>query len=217
MRYLETVQKSFLLSLLITLAFVSCAANPRLIDEDPATGFALYRSGGLSRAELARVCEKGVREIVVMNGTAASRECVWREEVCPGLAVRYDRKQDVGIPLSAAFLESFDAWVVRAQSAGTPILVRCTHGWHRTGRLSAYYRMRFQDLPVQDALTLIHAYGHFMWWHPYLEPQVRALADYVAGRPCGTESKHCVRTDVPESGTRERFVEDACRPSPLSP
>lgn len=152
--------------------------------------------------------------MVVMDGTADTRECVWRDQVCPELRIRYDREQDVEVPLSAEFLESFETWVASATSSGTPILFRCTHGWHRAGRLSAYYRMRFQDLLVDDALALLHAYGRLIWWHPYLEPQVLALEDYLKDRPCGTEPRHCVRTDAAEPD--DRFVEDACPPPPVN-
>ena len=68
----------------------ACSEAPRLIAEDPQSGFALYRSGRLSRGEIREICRLGVEEILVLDGEAEARECSFRREECPALAVRYN-------------------------------------------------------------------------------------------------------------------------------
>lgn len=200
-----------LFPLLATLLLAGCAANPRLLERVPETGYSIHRSGQLEREELAQLCrEEGLDEIVVLNGSAAERECAWRDEVCPGLRVRYDARQDPSEPLTADFLEAFDHWVEAARTEGRAIAVRCRHGWHRAGRLSAYYRIEHQNLTLADALGLMHAHGRFMWMHPYLDPQVEALWQLAHGLPCEEEEHHCVRRAEDPFLVDGRFPADVC-------
>lgn len=201
-----------LLSLLASVQ-AGCAAARRPLETVPSDGFAVYRSGRMDRQDLADLCRQGVEELVDLSGTADRRECRWREAICPSLAIRYNRRQRVETPLTRDFLQAFDRWVGEAQRQGKKIAFRCWSGWHRTGRLAAYYRMRFQNLPLADAEALMLEHGRFMWLHPQLKPQVRALADYLAGRPCSVEEKFCVR-EASDPGLRSReeivFPVDAC-------
>lgn len=200
----------------VPLLLAACAASPRLVDSDPVNGFALYRSGRLSPGELAALCRQGVAEILILDGTGGERECELRRRLCPGLAVRYDRQQEASVPLSADFLRAFDAWVAQARRYGLRIAFRCRHGWHRAGRLAAYYQMRFQGWSLQEAIARMNRAGRFMWRHPYLEPQVRALADHIAGRPCSVSPEHCVRPAGGGGlGSPPTFPADAC-PAPRS-
>ena len=82
------------LAVLACLLLAACAARPSLIDADSTTGFAVYRSGQLDRKALRALCDAGVEEMVVLGGGAAPRECSYRPVDCPGLRVRYDRRQD---------------------------------------------------------------------------------------------------------------------------
>lgn len=170
-----------------------CAAAPALVAGDPSgDGFALYRSGQLDAGELAELCRLGVDEMVVLDGGGADHECVLRRRVCPELAVRYDAAQDALRPVTAGFLAAFDAWVAEARAAGRKIAFRCRHGWHRAGRLTAWYRMRFEGASTEEAVAEMLAAGRFMSRHPQLVPQVRAMADLLADRPCSTAAEHCV-------------------------
>ena len=186
------------------------AADPAVMDGAAEGGFAVLRSGWLRPAELERLCREGVREIVVLDGTADRRECRWREARCPELRVRLNAAQQASEPLSAGFLEAFDRWVEEAAVADRRILFRCRHGWHRAGRLAAYYRMRHQGMDREAAIREMDEVGRMMWRHPYLEPQVRALADYIAGRPCSVAERFCVVPDG--AGGGGGFPEDVCSP-----
>ncbi|RMG47188.1 MAG: hypothetical protein D6718_04205 [Acidobacteria bacterium] len=154
-----------------------------------------------------------MREIVVLDGTAWRRECRWRNEVCPGLRVRWDEAQDPDRPVDAAFLRAFDAWVEEARREGKRIAFRCWQGWHRAGRLAAYYRIRFDGWTAEAAIREMHRRGRMMAAHPGLDPQVRALADFAAGRTCSVDLRYCVAGDAPAEAS---FPEDAC-PADLRP
>lgn len=199
----------FALSLPILAA---CADAPRAITEDPSTGFALYRSGRLSTGDLAELCKRGVEEILVLDGEASDRECLSRTTVCPDLRVRYDHAQEEDRPVSADFLEAFEAWIEEAREAGRKVAFRCRHGWHRTGRLAAYYRIRFEGASAAEATHEMHEIGSMMWRHPTLDPQVEAYGDLVAGLQCSTDPMHCPISEPAPGLLAGRFPNDACRP-----
>jgi hypothetical protein len=206
----ESVPTRTGLALSFFALFASCADFPRAITEESSSGFALYRSGRLSPADLEVLCGLGVEEILVLDGKGGERECRLKEAACPGLRVRYDHAQEEDRPVSIDFLEAFDSWIEEAQAAGTKVAFRCRHGWHRTGRLAAYYRIRFESASAAEAKREMQQIGHMMRLHPTLDPQVEAYEDLVAGRPCSTDPAHCP-TSEPDPGLLEgRFPEDAC-------
>ena len=187
-----------------------CADAPRLVTQDPASGFALYRSGRLSPADLEVLCRLGVEEILVLDGQGADRECLFQQTLCPGLRIRYDFAQEEDRPVSLDFLQAFDAWIEDARANGTKVAIRCRHGWHRTGRLAAYYRIRFEGYSADDAIREMQDIGRMMWRHPTLDPQVEAYEDVVAGRPCSTDPANCPLNE-PDGGLLDGlFPENAC-------
>ena len=194
------------------LLLVACSAPPRLIDRDDSSGFALYRSGRLDRAEIGEICALGIEEILVLDGEAEERECRLRIAACPGLVVRYNRAQDADSPVSGDFLIAFDAWILRAREEGRKVAFRCRHGWHRTGRLAAYYRIRFGGDTVEAAHREMHEIGHMMSRHPTLDPQVEAYADFLAGRACPTSEESCVSAGPDPGAPLGRFPADVCDP-----
>ena len=201
--------RALLLPLAVTALLAGgCAASPQLVASDPGGGFSLYRSGQLSASELAELCRLGIEEMVVLDGGAGDHECEMRRRICPELAVRYNAAQDARRPVTAEFLAAFDAWVAEARKSGRKIAFRCRHGWHRAGRLTAWYRMRFEGASADEAVTEMLAAGRFMGRHPQLVPQVRAMADLLAGRPCSTAREHCVSGDGWPGG--RDFGRDVC-------
>lgn len=190
--------------------FVACADAPRPVANDPETGFALYRSGRLGPADLKVLCDLGVEEILVLDGEGRERECVLRDAACPGLRVRYDHAQEEDVPVAADFLEAFDAWIEEARSKGRKVAFRCRHGWHRTGRLAAYYRLRFEGASVVEAQREMHTIGRMMWRHPTLDSQVADYGELLAGRPCTGKRENCP-DGAPDPGLdKGRFAEDVC-------
>jgi hypothetical protein len=188
-----------LTGLLAVLVSLGCAAAPQRVDSDAGNGFALYRAGQLSSAELARLCEEGVEELVVLDGGAAGRECEMRQEICSNLRVRYNFAQDEKHPVSQEFLEAFDQWIEEGQAEGRKLAYRCRRGWHRAGRLTAYYQMRFMGAGVEEAIDEMQARGRFMGWFPQLNPQVEALGQLVAGEPCSGGIEVCPQSVDPTS------------------
>lgn len=186
-----------------------CDRRADLVDSD-TNGFALYRSGWLDRPAVAAICRWGVEEMVVLDGTALERECRYRRVACPQLRIRANPLQDEHRPLDEAFLLSFDRWVEDARLEGRKIALRCRRGWHRTGRLVAYYRMRFAGWSADEAIAEMRENGRLMWRHRDLIPQVRALESYIRGEPCGEDPRYCV--EASSDGAVRELAEDLCPP-----
>lgn len=196
----------------ISIGSLGCAAAPRMVDSSAETGFALYRSGQLSETELKQLCSQGVEELLVLDGGASDRECQMRQ-VCPDLRVRYSYPQDPDRPVSEEFLAAFDQWIEEGRAAGRKLAFRCRRGWHRAGRLTAYYEMRFMGASVQEAIDEMQAQGRWMWRHPQLDPQVTALGQLVAGESCSGGVDACPRSVDPTSEGLQadgRFSLDFC-------
>jgi hypothetical protein len=131
----------------------------------------------------------------VMSGDAQSHEKKYQAEgVCPNIEVIYDRNQRWDRPVERQFLEWFDGEVDRAKKDGAGLLFRCVTGSHRTGRIAAYYRMKYQDMSVGDAIKEMNNTGTLMpFFGMWMTPQVRAIDDYVHHRPCSRLNPMCVR------------------------
>jgi hypothetical protein len=199
--------------LLATIGSFGCAAAPRLVDSNSVTGFALYRSGQLSGAELTQLCGQGVEELLVLDGGAINRECRMLREQCPGLRVRYNFAQNEKQPVSQEFLGAFDQWIEEGKAEGRKLAYRCRRGWHRAGRLTAYYQIRFMGASVQEAIDEMQARGRFMWWYPRLDPQVEALGEWVARETCSGGAEFCPQHVDPTSEGLQAdgsFPLDAC-------
>jgi hypothetical protein len=167
------------------------AKNLHLIDSKP-NGFAIYRSGEPSKKDMKEFCKLGIQEIAVLSGSAEKNE--WKyQAACPTLKVIYNEEQRVQIPLTDSFLKEFDQWVEEAQNTGKVIAFRCSCGCHRTGRLAAYYQMKYQGLSRPEAITIMNKLGKHMSMYPQLLPQVQALEDYIQGRPCSVKQEFCVQ------------------------
>jgi hypothetical protein len=121
------------------------------------------------------------------------------QESCPNLRVRYNFAQDEKYPVSQQFLGAFDQWIEEGQAKGRKLAYRCRRGWHRAGRLTAYYQMRFMGAGVGEAIDEMQARGRFMGWYPELNPQVEALGQLVAGEPCGEGNEVCPQAVDPTS------------------
>ncbi|MBI3535623.1 MAG: dual specificity protein phosphatase family protein [Deltaproteobacteria bacterium] len=166
--------------------------NLQLIEEDKATGFAIFRSGEPEEEDLAEFCRLGIQEIMVLSGNAEDVEWKYKDQ-CPALKVIYNTKQDSTVPLNKKFLSDFDAWVTDAKVQGKKIAFRCECGCHRTGRLAGYYQMKYQSLTYKDASVVMTGRGKYMDQKPWLYEQLKALEDYIYQRPCSVEKKYCVR------------------------
>ncbi len=125
--------------------------------------------------------------------------------------MRYNARQSAYEPVSEEFLRAFDAWVAEARRSGRKIAFRCRHGWHRTGRLAAYHRIRHQGVETDEAIEEMNRIGRFMWKHRQLEPQVEAMADFIAGRDCSVAAEYCVRRSPETTLTPEgNFPNNSC-------
>lgn len=161
----------------------------------PGRAFRVYRSGAPSRETFAKWCgEYGIERAIVMSGTAEKYELAYQAEgICPGIEVVYNVQQSHAEPVSEGFLEYFDSEIERARDDGVGILFRCQTGSHRAGRTAAYYQMKYQGLGADEAIAVMDYNGMLMpLFDPVLRPQVRALHDYIQGKPCSVKEKYCV-------------------------
>ena len=151
-----------------------------------------------------------------MDGTGQARECVLRDQACPGLRVRYDGVQDPRSPVSRDFLDAFATWIEESRLEGRKIVIRCRHGWHRTGRMSAYYRMRFQDWSLAAAESEMLQAGEWMWRYPELRTQLAAFAALLETGDCSSSTMSCppIGRSPAESFAEEYsgavFLRDVC-------
>lgn len=186
---------SFSFISVLLFGFTVYGDNLHLVEADEQSGYAIYRTGKPDAKDIDELCRLGVTEMVVLSGNAIDHEIKYANR-CPQLKVVYDLKQDAKVPLTTSFLEFFDNWVTVAKQTGKRIAFRCNCGCHRTGRLAAYYQMKYQNLTYADAIIVMGKHGRAMFLHPQLKPQVRSLYDYIKGRTCSVESKHCLINDT---------------------
>lgn len=182
--------RNLLLILSLIWSPLSFSKNLHLVDSN-RHGFAIYRTGKPSAEDIKEFCRLRISEIVVLSGDAESVE-LKHKDLCPSLSVVYNEKQEVRTPLTRSFLENFDHWVKISQTEGKKIAFRCDCGCHRTGRLAAYYQMKYQSLSVQDAVKFLYKFGKNIDRYPELIPQITALEDFANQRPCSTEPQYCV-------------------------
>ncbi len=189
------------------------ARNLHLIDQLP-NGFRIYRSGLPTEEDFREFNKLGIEEMAVLSGDARHREFQY-SRLAPDLKVVFNEKQSGSEPLTASFLKWFDDWASEARKEGKVIAFRCRCGCHRTGRLAAYYQMKYQNLTAEDAIVIMNQYGVNMFLHPELIPQIRSLEDYIHDRPCSQPEKHCVVEDIAiQTGPRKAFQTPANENSP---
>jgi hypothetical protein len=157
-------------------------------DPDPGgeRAFRLYRSGAPSRETFAKWCSiYGVERVIVMDGSASAHELKYQDEnICPQIQVVYNVSQGL-TPVSDGFLAWFDEQANSARRDRAGLLIRCKTGSHRTGRLAAYYQIKYQNVSLDRALAVMDHKGKMMeLFNLAMAPQVRAIADFIAGRPC---------------------------------
>lgn len=172
--------------------------NLHLIDRDTDTGYAIYRLGQPNADDVRGLCELGVSEIVVLAGDAMDYEQTYLDE-CPGLKVIYNVEDDLS-PLSTTWLGHFDDWVADARADGKKVAFRCTCGCHRTGRLAAYYQMKYRGLSAKDAWDLALTRGIVMEAVDYfasLQQQIIALYEHIHEQPC-SQGEFCVVQNAPD-------------------
>ncbi len=163
--------------------------------ERAETGFAIYRSDQPEAANAQQICDLGVSRIFALNGRGTEYAGELAKK-CPSSKLVYDQTQEPSIAVTSEFLKLFDEQVAVAKSNHQTILFHCTCGCHRTGRLAAYYRMKYQGWTPEAAIAEMQKIGDEMDAHPYLNGQVLALYDYIQGRACTQSADKCVQGTI---------------------
>jgi hypothetical protein len=133
-----------------------------------------YRSGQMTAAGLREAIERyGIKTVLnlqhenpdpVLPEGWLGRPAVTESEVCRQLGARYvlltpdvlPQPNDVTTrpPVVDDYLRLLD------DPASYPILIHCKAGLHRTGRLTAIYRMEYEGWSTGDALRELRANGY---------------------------------------------------------
>ncbi len=133
-----------------------------------------YRSGQMTAAGLREVIGRyGIKTVInlqheepdpLLPDHLFARGKVRESELCQQLGVRYvlltpdilppDNRLDLTPPAVEEFVRLLDDPKVY------PVLVHCKAGLHRTGRLTAIYRMEFEGWSVGEAMRELRAAGY---------------------------------------------------------
>jgi hypothetical protein len=176
----------------LAVLFSGCGGVDRLTELDSApNGYVMYRSAQPDASDAEEICKRGVRKVFALNGEG--RKYAERlKEVCPDAEIVYDIPQNPDAAVPRDFLDLFDRSVEEAKAAGQAVLFHCSCGCHRTGRLAAYYRMKYQNWSAEAAIDEMKTLGKDMDQHPSLSSQIRALEDLIGGRGCTQPAEFCV-------------------------
>jgi protein-tyrosine phosphatase len=222
----------FTLLLLHSVSLSSFAAVNNLTQIDSKTnGFGMYRTGKPTFEEFkSMVCDQKISEFFVMSGNGAAVEGEYLKQLksCPQGSVDlasikiHNELQNVRKrPLTLSYLNEFDSAVTTAQARGTRIAFRCNCGCHRTGRLAAYYEMKYMGKKPEEVMNTMKKLATpgklpigkvAYWWmvNHTLRKQVYGLYRHIHGYPCpgnskdpenikkykvGNSQKHCVSND----------------------
>ena len=149
-----------------------------------------YRSGQLTEAGFRdAVRELGIRTIINVQDdvpdpnvwhTHLDRETIKESELCRQMGVRYVwlspdlLPQDELARRNPAVIEQM--LDVLDDESSYPVLLHCKAGLHRTGVLSAVYRMEYQGWSRQAAFRELRAHGFGDWVsttaNPYIDQYV---------------------------------------------
>ena len=184
------------------------AGNLHQIDGDSQSGYGMYRTGKPNLRDFKEICSLGITQMIVLSGDADKAELKYRDKYCPQMEILYNERQTVKVPLTSAFLAQFDEWVRIAKEKGIKVAFRCDCGCHRTGRLAAYYEMKYMGASSDAAIANMKALGKWMFLHPHLKNQVLALSNYIKGETCSQSSKYCV-TESLSASVSTRTCEDS--------
>lgn len=127
----------------------------------------LYRSGKLPEERLAEeIRRRGIKTVVNLAGTEHSEEAV-----CHELGVRYldfpagdvwclcGQKAPGQKEAPAGPMNIEPLWQLVQDPDARPVLIHCTGGVHRTGVITALYRIRFQGWDAADAIAEMDLFG----------------------------------------------------------
>lgn len=130
-----------------------------------------------------------------LRRTFFNRSTVKETEVCRELGVRYVHLPPTLIPpqqVPEHRPEAIDKYLAVLDDPGNyPILVHCLAGLHRTGVLTAVYRMEYQGWDRQRALDELRAHGFGLWAstsdNDYITQYILEYRPGVRGEPALTQ------------------------------
>ena len=150
---------------------------------------AIYRSDRILPHLTEKMLTKhGIQVIVNMEGRIPGDECQDAEiTACKRLGIELKRfamrgNGIPGDPLPQA-VEKYAralAAIAQARSEGKVVLIQCAAGRHRTGGMTATYRMLIEGDPAHEAYAELRAYGWKQWKHQVLADWINANMSEIA-------------------------------------
>ena len=133
-----------------------------------------YRSGQMTAAGLREVVERyGIKTVINLQhedpnprlrGHWLGKVVIGEEELCEQLGVKYHllkpdvlpqpNRVDLRPPVVDEVLAILD------DESAYPVLIHCKAGLHRTGRLTAIYRMEYEGWSLGEAMRELRANGY---------------------------------------------------------
>jgi hypothetical protein len=205
---------AFVLPLLLV-----CAAEARNLEciggDCHGPGYAVYRSSEPGPLEWKAVCGAWKTDFFVLDDDSWQKRDRAYKRQCPNGTVVYAKSQSVATNLDTDFLAFFDRVIVRARSEGRKVLIHCRLGTHRTGRLAAYYGLKFEGWTLARALedfeehVALVARLFAFTKNEHVRCQIRGIAAFVQdlSAPQPPEAADCIVVTSPAALRNPALVE----------
>ena len=198
------------------LARAAEAGNLECIGGDcHGPGYAVYRSSEPGPPEWKAACGAWKTDFVVLDDDGWQQRDRAYKRHCPNGSVVYAKSQSVATNLDTDFLSFFDRVILRARSEGRKVLIHCRLGTHRTGRLAAYYGLKFEGWTLARALedfeehvALVARLFAFNK-NGQVRCQIRGIAAFLQdpSAPQPSEASHCIVVTSPAAQRNPTVVE----------
>lgn len=167
-------------------------------------GHAVYRSSDPGEEEWKAVCGPWKTDFIVLNDNRTQQREARYLEHCPNATVVYARSQEIFESFDTDFLAFFDQVIERARAEGRKVLFHCKLGTHRTGRLAAYYELKFEGWPLdrvmqdfkQHVPVATKYYGFVL--NDRVQKQIQGIAAFLEDpSTCQARARDCVVVTSP--------------------
>lgn len=149
--------------------------NIHRVDPGKGTeGFALYRMSAPIQKDLKSITDRKIKKIIVLSHNADDHER--KIEGFPEEIEIIEVNQFTTRRLDKDFLGRFDRIISEAKKGGYAVAIRCQIGCHRTGRLAAYFEMRWLKHSAEEALVNYDKHGYLnRIFHRQVRREIRDL------------------------------------------
>jgi undecaprenyl-diphosphatase len=125
--------------------------NFHIVDEN------LWRSSQPNKESLIRMKEHGLKTIINLRGDEETD--LWEKSLSDSLGISYfSKKMDSRFPQEMSYLQEILSII--EDTTNQPVLIHCLGGKDRTGLISAMYKFKYYNIPLEDLKKEMIMYGH---------------------------------------------------------